>query len=137
MAKQTQITEQSLTKSILKIIDEPFQFAILLGSALTDRFHKESDIDIAIMFNKEPIFAQLAKWKNLLYEEFDKEWDLVVLNKIDPIYAHQVLETGRPLVLQDQSAYNLWRSTQMSLYPDFKSSRKVIEDSLLNRKKYV
>lgn len=137
MIKKPQITEPNLRKSILKIIDTPFQFAILLGSVLTNRFHKESDIDVAILFSKEPSFDKLSKWKNLLYDEFDREWDLVVLNKIDPIYAHQVLETGRPLILHDPGEYNLWKSTQMSLYPDFKKSRKVIEDSLLNRKKYV
>ncbi len=134
---QDQITEQSLKNAILKIVDEPFQFAILLGSVLTNRFHAESDIDVAIHFAQEPKFEVLAKWKELLLEELQRDWDLIVLNKIDPIYANQVLETGRPLILNDESAYNIWKAEQMSRYPDFKSSRKIIEDSLLNRKKYV
>ncbi len=122
---------------VSKVFNQDFFFVILLGSADTDRFHIESDIDLAVYF-KHPIeFKQLVQYQSLLSEKFDREVDLVDLNRIDPIFARQVLETGREVEIADRSFYNLWKAQQLSVYPDFKANRKVIEENLLTRKKYV
>jgi predicted nucleotidyltransferase len=146
-------TENQTENWTLKAIKEKFEqvlmeknqtcvFAFLMGSAGTERFHKESDIDIAVYLrnpdNQTVVdYGVIFKMQARLGELFQRDCDLVVLNKIDPIFARQVLESGRELIVNDSAFLNIWKAQQLSLYPDFKESRKIIEDNLLNRKKYV
>jgi len=112
-------------------------FAYLLGSAGTKRFTDTSDVDLAAFFKNVPSISESHRITEDLQEALKRDVDLVVLNTIDPIFARQVLETGR-LLFADQTGYHLqWKAHQLSLYPDFKTSREVIEKSLLNRKKHV
>lgn len=128
---------QDIKSAVEEVLAGQYIFAVLLGSAGTERFNFESDIDLAIYFNENPEFKKMSKWNFELSERFDRDCDLVSINRIDPIYARQILETGRDLSVLDQGFYNVWKAEQMSLYPDFKESRKIIEDQFLNRKKYV
>lgn len=122
-----------VTESLMGYAD----FVYLVGSAATKRFQKESDIDLAVYFKKEPKHKDYLKLVSELEESFQREVQLAVLNKIDPIFGQQVLENGRLCFESDPKKHLEWKVKQMSIYPDFKRSRKVIEDQLLNRKKYV
>lgn len=113
------------------------RFAYLLGSAGTPRFHAESDIDIAAHFDKKMSLADLIKVKGQLEDTLGRDVDLIDLNEIDPIFARQVIENGRILWNQDPGIHTLWRINSLSKYEDLKISRKIIEDQLLKRKKYV
>jgi predicted nucleotidyltransferase len=104
----------------------------------TERFHNDSDIDIAAHFINEPTFEELVALKAKIERELNRDIDLVSLNFVDPIFAQQVLETGRLIyTTKDKVELLSWKTQIMSMYPDFKMSRKIIEDSLLNRKKNV
>ena len=72
-----------------------YVFALVLGSAATERFHKESDLDIAVYFKDIPDFEKTVSYKNLLEDKLKIDCDLIVLNKFDPIFAIKVIETGR------------------------------------------
>ena len=125
-------------KSVLeRELSERIRFAYLLGSAGTDRFHAESDIDIGVYWDKEPDMSKLTHIKLRLENLFGRDVDLVSLNSTDVIFARQVLETGRELIVNDPGELLSWKVDQMSRYPDFKYSRKVVEENILNRKKYV
>lgn len=132
-----ELTPELVRNAIEVALKGSYHFALLLGSVGTDRFHNESDVDIAVYFKKELSHDELSKFSIRLEEEFDRDCDLIQLNKIDPIYARQVLTTGRELSVIDRSFFNLWKAEQLSRYPDFKQSRKTIEKNLLKRKKYV
>ncbi len=143
------ITIETIQNAVESVFKDSYVFIVLMGSAATERFHKESDIDLAIYLKKieatidntiagkksavDAVFRKTIELENIL----GRDCDLVILNDCDPIFCRQVLESGRLLLITDDSAFNIWKAEQMSRYPDFKYSRIVIENNLLNRKKYV
>ena len=127
----------NLITNLNQVLRVDFHFAILMGSYATNRFHAESDIDIAIYFIKEPTMDQLTKIQTDISMITSHDCDLISLNRVDPIFARQVIETGRELIVKDRSVWNIWKAQQFSIYPDFKKTRQIIEVNLLNRKKYV
>lgn len=131
------ISIEKIHSVVASEIGDKAAFIFLLGSAGTDRFHSESDIDLAVYFKVKPSYDELSKISIALMAALDRDCDLVMLNDVDLIFSRQVLETGRELIVNDRSSLNIWKTQQLSMYPDFKESRKIIEDNLLNRKKYV
>ena len=126
-----------ISKKIKEIIADLAEFAYLMGSAETERFNKESDIDIAVYWKDSCPDEQKSKCWMALSDKFNREIDLISLNKIDVIFARQVLEKGRLLFDNNSGLHLKWKMERLSEYPDFKASRKIIEDNILNRKKYV
>jgi predicted nucleotidyltransferase len=57
----------------------------LFGSALTDKFNKESDIDILMAFNDNSHYGlfELAEMKSELEKIYGKEVDLVTRNSVE------------------------------------------------------
>lgn len=125
---------------ILKAVDETLKedcaFVYLLGSAGTERFRDDSDIDLAAFFKTHSGLATLFEKSLQLEKKLQREVQLVALNTVDPIFGRQVLETGRLLFSTDPGSLLQWKTHQMSIYPDFKFSRAIIEKALLNRKRY-
>lgn len=107
MSTAKSISIEEIKEAIQKILKTKYKFALLLGSAATERFNKGSDIDIAIFFDQEEQIKDLSKFNLKLADHFDREVDLIQLNKIDPIFARQVLETGREIDIVDRAAFNL------------------------------
>ncbi len=127
----------NISKTIHDVLIDLAEFAYLMGSAETEKFNKESDIDVAVFWKDSSADEQKRKCLVDLEKVFNREVDLVSLNKIDIIFAHQVLEKGRLLFDSNAGLHLKWKMEKLSEYPDFKTSRKVIEDNILNRKKYV
>ncbi len=133
----SQISETHIKNEVELQFAQLIDFAYLLGSAGTERFHHESDIDIAIFWKKIPEFSIITKMVSQLSEKFGSDVDLVSLNTADPIFSRQVLETGRLLVCYSEGIHLNWKINQLAQYPDFKISRRIIEENILNRKRYV
>jgi len=131
------ITEKDVKVELEKTLSNNIAFAYLLGSAGTERFHQESDLDIAIYWKQVPDFSKFLEIRTALSDHFNREIDLVTLNRCDLIFSRQVLETGRLLICNELGIHLNWRADQLSRYPDFKRSREIIEKNILNRKKYV
>ncbi len=127
----------SISTTIIEILAQQAEFAFLMGSAETERFHKDSDIDVAVFWKKSCTEEQKTKSWRMLEDRFNRDVDLVSLNDIDVIFARQVLEKGRLLFNNASGILLNWKMEKLSDYPDFKASRKIIEDKILNRKKYV
>jgi predicted nucleotidyltransferase len=130
-------TEASLAVLIVQTFGEKANFVYLLGSAGTDRFHAESDIDLAVHFIAPVDSHQLQEFRKPFEDAFECAVELVSLNQIDPIFARQVLETGRLMLCNSPGLLLNWKVKQLSAYPDFKFTRQVIEKNILNRKRYV
>ena len=128
---------KSISNSITEILSGDAEFAFLMGSAETERFNADSDIDIAVFWKSQVTKEKINESWKLLEESFQREVDLVSLNDIDVIFARQVLEKGRLLFKNEDGLLLKWKMEKLSVYPDFKASRKIIEDNILNRKKYV
>jgi predicted nucleotidyltransferase len=143
--KITSLTFSQVELITKQVLEKYAEFCFLLGSAATPRFNKESDIDLAVfwkpsLFNlssNEIDFEFKLKILNELEETFHHDVDLVSLNNIDVIYGVQVADTGRIIINNNPRLLLEWKVKQLSRYPDFKTSRSIIEKNILNRKKYV
>lgn len=125
-------------QTITKVLEKHCDFIYLLGSLGTSRFSAHSDIDLAVFWKNDLDSERVVDLIGQLEDSFGRDVDLVSLNRIDPIFARQVLATGR-LIYVDRKAAGIllkWKMEKMSEYPDFKRTRKIIEDHLLKRKKY-
>lgn len=125
-----------VTKAIDQHLKPIAYFGYILGSIGTPRFHSKSDIDIAVFFKSDIDEKSRFDLMNKLESELHRDVQIVPLNSIDPIFARQVMETGRLVFNNNAEILLKWQSKQMSIYPDFKRSREIIEKSLMNRKKY-
>ncbi|MFZ4404122.1 MAG: type VII toxin-antitoxin system MntA family adenylyltransferase antitoxin [Pseudobdellovibrionaceae bacterium] len=121
---------------IINILDESAVFLYLMGSFDTPRFNEESDIDLAIFYKQNVSLETKYQLSRDLNFKFDIQIQLVELNDIDPIFAHQVLQTGRLLFCKDDTILVQWKIKYMSMYIDFKMDREIIEKNLLHRKRY-
>lgn len=126
-----------ISTTLTEVLDQQAEFAFLMGSAETERFHKDSDVDVAVFWKKSCSAEQKKKCWRVLEDRFSRDVDLVSLNEIDIIFARQVLEKGRLLFNNASGVLLNWKMEKLADYPDFKISRKVIEDNILTRKKYV
>ncbi len=125
-----------VSQSLIEILSPHAEFSFLMGSAETERFNKESDIDVAVFWKTSCDPEQIKACQRIIEEKFNRDVDLISLNKINVIFARQVLETGRLLFCNSDGLLLNWKMQKLSDYPDFKFSRKIIEDNILNRKKY-
>jgi predicted nucleotidyltransferase len=126
-----------LKQNIEALFANEYDFILLMGSVGTDRFNDESDIDLAIYFKVQKSYEEMSQFNVKLMKTFDRDCDLVQLNNVDIIFARQAVETGSELLIANRQKMNIWKAQIFSYYPDFKMSRKIIEDNLLNRKKFV
>ncbi len=133
MTSQAGTISQILKETLI----QDAEFAFLMGSAETERFNAQSDIDVAVFWKTSCEESKRQQCRRTLEEKFNRDVDLISLNKIDVIFARQVLESGRMLFTNSTGFLLNWKMEQMSDYPDFKVSRKIIEENILKRKKYV
>ncbi len=134
----SEITFEKIQSILIETIGNLSDFCFLLGSAGTARFRHDSDIDIAVYWkNADVDFNEKMKIVNALENKLGHDIDLISLNNIDVIYGIQVVDTGRLLINNNAGLMLEWKAKQLSRYPDFKASRAIIEENILNRKKYV
>lgn len=69
------------------------------GSTVDGAVHERSDLDIAVLFDRQPPgLAERAEIAHQVQELFpSQEVDLAVLNHADPLFLRQVLERSRLL----------------------------------------
>jgi predicted nucleotidyltransferase len=70
------------------------------GSVVTGRGHPRSDVDLAVLFDRPDVslreLAQLAHELQSLYPE--REVDVAVINRADPLFLKKITESCRLLV---------------------------------------
>ncbi len=130
-------TKLKISETVIKILSDHADFCFLMGSAETENFRADSDIDIAVFWKADSTNETKRQSDQKLQQELEREIDLISLNAIDDIFGRQVLEKGRLLFSHSDGLLLQWKMQQLSRYPDFKATRKVIEDNILTRKKYV
>jgi len=115
---------------------ENFLLVFLFGSFARGFGTDESDVDVAIMFEKVPDFYELCDLKDQLSRRVGKEVDIVRLNTASPIIRMQVLRYGL-LVKRDKRTYNDFFVSTLREYYDLKYVRKEIEENLLKGRIYA
>jgi predicted nucleotidyltransferase len=88
--------------------------ALVYGSAAAGTMRRDSDVDVAVLFD-EPLSmdARLALWGRLT-EVAQREIDLLDLYDLGGEILHQVLTKGRVVVKNDEQAY--YRLLQRMVY---------------------
>jgi predicted nucleotidyltransferase len=121
-------------KQIIQLLHPFSDFAFLLGSYGTERFNQTSDIDLAVYFSESVDQKKINELAVKIEELTGRDVDLVDIRDIDPIFARQIIETGRLLIDNKQEKLVNWRYLQLAKYIDFKMDRAEIEKKLLVRK---
>jgi predicted nucleotidyltransferase len=83
----------------------------LFGSQAEDRAHRESDVDLAVLFDwrRYPTAAGRFDARLLLISDAmsllgTNDVDLVILNDLPPLFARHILFEGRRLYVSDEAA---------------------------------
>ena len=86
----------TLQKNLEKfsVQQKDFLLVFLFGSFARGFSTDESDVDVAIMFEKIPDFFELSDLKDQLSRCTVKEVDILILNTASPIIKMQVLRYG-------------------------------------------
>ena len=108
----------------------------LFGSAVSGKLHTESDIDIAVLFqkNKTPSDMQLIEVKADLNVLMGKEVDLISLNQVSPILQMQVIKKGKKIIVQNDKRLSLFIIRAFTDYCDLKIIRRPIEEKILKER---
>jgi len=103
--------------------------AVVHGSALTARFHRDSDVDVALLLATPTTLDAVtrlllgAELQNLLGYTVD----LGILSHDNLIYAKEVIVHGQPLFCHDQYQYDLFAATALALYGQLRFERREVE----------
>jgi len=109
----------------------------MFGSFVEGRLTNESDVDIALLFEKEPDLPTLVSIMNGITDITDRKVDIVVLNYASPIIRMQVLKRGRLLKKTNDKIYNDFFLRAVKEYDDIKIVRKAQEENILRGRVYV
>jgi predicted nucleotidyltransferase len=115
---------------------ENFLLVFLFGSIARGFSTDESDVDIAIMFERAPDLFELNDLRDQLSRCAGKEVDLITLNTASPIIKMQVLRYGL-LIKKVERDYNEFFVSTVKEYMDLKYVRKEIEANLLKARLYA
>ena len=105
-------------KEILMRHDE-IVFAYLFGSYATGHTHKFSDVDIAVYLKKYDVKTYRKIFDDLAFN-LPAEIDLVVLNKVPPLFGHKILKEGILLFSRDEDTRIKYVENTLILALDFK-----------------
>ncbi len=111
----------------------------LFGSFMTDRFNDESDVDIGILFERNPIKIfddRYMDLKSKLEDAVGGEVDIVVLNSSSPIICMQVLRYGKKIFERGSRTASEFFARTISAYADLKRVRLPIELRVLESRIY-
>ncbi|MBI2964115.1 MAG: nucleotidyltransferase domain-containing protein [Deltaproteobacteria bacterium] len=108
------------------------------GSSVTGKVHERSDVDLAVLLERVPrslqAHADLLRDLQRLFS--DREVDLAILNRADPLFLRKIMEAprllyGSPRELQRIKIYAFKRYQDHRRYLDME--RRYVEGSLESR----
>ncbi|MDI6809822.1 MAG: nucleotidyltransferase domain-containing protein [Candidatus Eisenbacteria bacterium] len=119
---------------------EGISLLLLFGSAVTEKIHADSDVDVAVLFQGERNLtgAEYSELVHELQELFpDHPVDLGVINHADPLFLGKITENcqilyGMPQTLQKLKIYAFKRYQDHRRYFDLE--QKYVEKFLKTRK---
>jgi uncharacterized protein len=143
---QSDYTKQRKLKmelsALVNLLKQYFQrlpevrMVFVFGSAAREMLGPESDIDIAVQFEKIPDAFELQNLKADLADLLKREVDLIYLNQASPILRMQVLKNGILVFVTDQRLYSEFFTDTINQYDDLKRVRRASEEGILHGKIY-
>ncbi len=115
-----------IRETATKILEDEAEivFAYLFGSAAADVFGARSDVDLAIMYDREPAgFRSQLALHHKLAKSLGRDVDLIVLNSSRSLPLRQaIVRAGVPLVDRDPARRLTYEVSIEHDYLDFKYS---------------
>ncbi|HOI82644.1 MAG TPA: nucleotidyltransferase domain-containing protein [Synergistales bacterium] len=112
------------------------RLSFLMGSHAKGTARKDSDVDVAVLFDVPPDIVQVTSLREKLVLLLKKEVDLVLLNLAGPVIRMQALKTGKVLYAK-KGAYEEFFTRTLNEYTDLKFFRKEAEEKIMGRKIYA
>ncbi|WP_241422992.1 type VII toxin-antitoxin system MntA family adenylyltransferase antitoxin [Candidatus Contubernalis alkaliaceticus] len=111
----------------------PIEFAYLFGSFSTEKANKESDIDVAVMFQKkyENKREMLIKGNiiDMGMKYFKRKLDIVSLNNAAPLLRYEVVVRGIPV--KESSKRAAFESLAVREYFDFRYYAEIYNEAMI------
>ena len=108
----------------------------LFGSVVKNNVHSESDIDIAILFERDISIDQILKIEDDLTSLLQNMSYIVNLNRSSPIIKMQVLRTGKKIFERKPGVYSKFFVRTLNEFDDLKRVRSVNEKKILRGRIY-
>ena len=109
------------------------RLAYVFGSVAAGRAHRDSDLDVAVLFVSSPSPATL----DLLAEELEaaagRPLDLVNLATAPPLLGHEVVRSGRCIVCRDAGERGEFEARVTLRYLDTAHLRRIQDEYLRER----
>jgi predicted nucleotidyltransferase len=109
----------------------------LFGSVAAGHSHKDSDVDIGVVFKDPPPIDSINDLRDKLNALLGREVDLISLNRASPILKMQVLKNGRLIYMVDEKPFHQFFVDTVNQYHDLKIIRKRCEESILKGRLYA
>ena len=132
-----------ISKSKIKQLEKKFinekniLLAFLLGSALTDEQHEESDVDIAVLFQTKPGYSELSTLINKVEDILHYKVDLSILNDSSPVFRMQVLSKGELVYMHNSRTRDYFIIKTINEYDDLNYYRNIQEKNLMKGRIYA
>ena len=108
----------------------------LFGSFQTEYETPESDVDIAILLPlTSKVDSHSREFRDLLFalmDELDREVDLINLRKVDTVFQHEIIQSGRLLYSSNPYPVEEFEMLTMSYYQKLNDERKEILQEILD-----
>jgi predicted nucleotidyltransferase len=127
MAKTKEIisVEEIRNRLVPIFKDEGLKLVLLFGSAVLGKIHKQSDIDLAFLFDKPvDILSLTNRVIRLLHAD---NIDVVDLRRASPLLKFSVVKNGRLLYERQPGMFNEFYSLAFRMYVDSKKLRDAQE----------
>ncbi len=115
----------------------PAEMVFVFGSVMRGRQGPESDVDVAVLFEKVPTAHRLQSLRDDLSGLLGRDVDIVVLNTASPIVRMQVLKHGTLVHRASESIFTSFFVRTVSEYYDLKQIRKQCEEEILRGRIYA
>lgn len=131
--------QQTLNTAISEITEAyPDVITIyLFGSFATPFENKNSDVDLAILRERETNTIELWELAQKIACKIDRDVDLIDLQKASTVFRYQICTTGRPIYCQSELLLSRFENLVISMYLRFQEERKeILENYSRDQKKY-
>jgi predicted nucleotidyltransferase len=105
----------------------------LFGSVVRGTSGEESDIDIAVLLDKQLDVEKRQELWSALSQLFSRDVDLTVLNHAEPLISFRVACEGKVLFAADDRAWAEWKSYAVRQYWDTEKFREALKSYLSRR----
>ena len=101
--------------------DKSLQLILLFGSAASDKMHKQSDIDLAFLFDA-PVDI-LALTNKIIKFLHTNKIDIVDLRRVSPLLKFSIMKNGILIYEREAGIFNEFYSLAFRMYVDTKKLR--------------